>query len=204
MMIVKTRTAMIYSFSPKYAPMVLRYPDALLDLCSQGVIQAQERLLASNEMKTRIQAQHPMEALINPCFSVKVKLTVRFTYLPPFSEFCKPNISCIRSKDTNGLVQVSGTVIRSGLMKMLEYEKCYICDKCGHEFVVSADIEQWNLLEDPKMCPMVGDSNNACKSTKFTLKSTECTDYQVVLNTISNVIMSNLSGVFNFLKKKLW
>jgi DNA replicative helicase MCM subunit Mcm2 (Cdc46/Mcm family) len=161
--------------------MVLRYPDALLDLCAQGVIQAQERLLDSVEMRRRMAEMNPVEALINQTYVVKDKITVRFTYLPPINEFCKPNISCIRSKDTNSLIQLSGTVIRSGLMKMLEYEKCYVCDKCGHEFVVAADIEQWNLLEDPKMCPMVGNSSATCKSTKFTLKSTECTDYQVLL-----------------------
>lgn len=168
-----------FSFSPKYAIMVLRYPDVLLDLCAQAVIEAQTRLLNCNEMKKRIY-ESTTNGRNDLLFTVKKQVTVRFTHLPSFNEFCKPNISCIRAKDTDGLVQLSGTVIRSGLMKMLEYERCFICNKCAHEFTVSADVEQGNLLEDPKACPMIGDKNSQCKSTKFTLHSTKCTDYQVV------------------------
>ena len=76
-------------------------------------------------------------------------------------------------------LKVSGTVVRSGMVKMLEYQRLYECAKCCHAFTVSTDMEQGNLLEEPKACPMVGDPSRPCKSTKFVLQGTKCTDYQV-------------------------
>ena len=79
-------------------------------------------------------------------------LQARFTHLPPFDEFCKPNVSSIRADDVGGLVQVSGTVIRTGAVKMLEYIREYQCQssRCNHEFTVAADMEQGNILEEPR------------------------------------------------------
>jgi len=85
--------------------MVLRHPDVLLDLCDQAVVEAQDRLIAAPCMRHR-------EGL-----ATKRNISVRFTHLPAFSEFCKPNLSCLRSCDVGGLVQISGTVIRSGMVR---------------------------------------------------------------------------------------
>jgi len=63
---------------------------------------------------------------------------------------------------------------------MLEFQRLYECDKCGHAFSVSADMEQGNLLEEPKACPMLGDPAKPCKCARFTLTGTRCTDYQEV------------------------
>ena len=38
--------------------------------------------------------------------SMKRGVSVRLTHLPAVSEFCKPNISCLRAGDVGGLVQV--------------------------------------------------------------------------------------------------
>ena len=164
----------LIEFSPRHGPMVLRHPDVLMGLLDQAVVEAQERLLASDSMKEVSLgggSQSP---------EVKRDVTVRLTHLPPFGEFCKPNISCLRAADVGGLVQVSGTVIRSGGVKMLEYAREYECCKCGHGFSVAADMEQGNVLEEPNACPMVGDSSRPCKSTKFHVLGTKCTDYQEV------------------------
>lgn len=47
-------------------------------------------------------------------------------------------------------------VIRIGSVKMLNASKEYICksSKCNHRFRVYADIEQGNILQPPKACPM--------------------------------------------------
>ena len=39
-------------------------------------------------------------------------------------------------------VQVPGTVIRTGQIKMLQSKREYVCLKCKQSFSVSADIEQ--------------------------------------------------------------
>jgi DNA replicative helicase MCM subunit Mcm2 (Cdc46/Mcm family) len=167
--------------------MVLRYPDVLLDLASQALVEAQKRLLSCDQMRASVDEGRS---------SVKLDVSMRFTHLPAISEFCKPNISCIRAGDVGGLVQVaflirtssqapphfakmcsmqvSGTVIRTGAVKMLEHAKSFVCSKCGHAFTVSADMEQGNILEEPAACPMIGDATKPCKSTKFNLEGAKC------------------------------
>lgn len=34
------------------------------------------------------------------------------------------------------LIALKGTVIRSGGVKMIEYERCYMCRKCKHRSVI--------------------------------------------------------------------
>jgi DNA replicative helicase MCM subunit Mcm2 (Cdc46/Mcm family) len=86
--------------------MVLRHPDVLLELCDEAVVEAQERLVEEAACMRDVEG-----------LSVKRNVSVRFTHLPAFGEFCKPNLSCLRSCDVGGLVQVSGTVIRSGMVR---------------------------------------------------------------------------------------
>jgi DNA helicase MCM9 len=121
----------LLEYAPRHGPMVLRYPDVLLDLFTQAIVEAQERLLASDQMR--------QEAVANGGslgFEVKHDVSARLTHLPPFAEFCKPTVSGLRSDDVGGLVQVSGTVIRSDGVKMLECARSYECNKCGHAFTV--------------------------------------------------------------------
>ena len=54
------------------------------------------------------------------------------------------------------------------------------CAKCGHSFSVATDMEQGNILEEPRLCPMVGDPERACKGTRFNMVGSRCTDYQEV------------------------
>ena len=77
--------------------MVLRYPDVLLDLASHALVEAQKRLLSCEMLRASVDEGRA---------SVKHEVSMRFTHLPAISEFCKPNISCIRAGDVGGLVQV--------------------------------------------------------------------------------------------------
>ena len=61
----------------------------------------------------------------------------------------------------------SGTVIRVSTVKLLEYEKEYICARCKHVFGVQADFEQFYTIPKPTMCP----SSKECNSNKFTCLS---------------------------------
>jgi DNA replicative helicase MCM subunit Mcm2 (Cdc46/Mcm family) len=47
-----------------------------------------------------------------------------------------PSIGKVRVKHMRKLIALKGTVIRSGGVKMIEYERCYMCRKCKHRFVI--------------------------------------------------------------------
>ena len=80
----------------------------------------------------------------------------------------------------NTLLSVSGTVIRTGQIKMLQSRREYRCAKCEHRFTLTADLEQRHQMPIPDECP----SHNAkpCRSGKFEfVEGTEvCKDYQEV------------------------
>lgn len=86
---------------------------------------------------------------------VKVHVHVRLFSLPPISDFTKAIISEIRAKDVGNLMQICGTVVRTGTVRMLELSKEYQCQnpRCSYRFRVYADPEQDNLLPQPRSCP---------------------------------------------------
>ena len=60
-----------------------------------------------------------------PNYTVKNLCHIRLSNLPP--GFVRRNVSEIRSDDYGLFVQVSGTTIRTGTIKMLESEKMFQC-----------------------------------------------------------------------------
>jgi len=56
-----------------------------------------------------------------------------------------------------------GTIIRSSVLKVLEYEREFICSKCKKIFDVQADFNQFYTITKPSKCVTEG-----CKSTLFT------------------------------------
>ena len=56
-----------------------------------------------------------------------------------------------------------GTVIRVSTVKLLEYEREYICCRCKQVFGVKADFEQFYSIPKPTKCP----SSKECNSNKF-------------------------------------
>ena len=194
----------LIDFSPTYGLMLLRHPDTLLSLCDCALIDVQERMMESDVM--RQQRASGDISMLNRSIetveenddvmwsssssvsssssslrgSVKRRVTMRIVNLPPSVEFNKRSVSSLRSFDVGGLVQIPGTVVRTGMVKMLELSREYECCRCGHTFFVAADMEQGNILEAPTLCPMVGNPDKPCKSTKFTLLGSETTDYQEV------------------------
>lgn len=60
-------------------------------------------------------------------------------------EFCtfaevSPSIGKVRVKHMKKLIALKGTVIRSGGVKMIEFERCYMCRKCKHRFVMHISV----------------------------------------------------------------
>ncbi|KAJ2751682.1 DNA helicase mcm9, partial [Coemansia pectinata] len=90
------------------------------------------------------------------------------------------------SGDVGRLLTISGTVIRTGMVKMMETQKRYACLKCRGTFVVRAELEQYNYIPKPVRCLAPGE--DFCNSNSFApvegLDALEarlcCTDYQEI------------------------
>ncbi|XP_052019528.1 DNA helicase MCM9 isoform X1 [Apodemus sylvaticus] len=112
--------------------------------------------------------------------SMKQNLHARISGLPVCPELVREHIP--KTKDVGHFLSVTGTVIRTSLVKVLEFERDYVCNKCKHGFVVKADFEQYYTFSRPSSCP----SLDSCDSTKFTCLSdlssspARCRDYQEI------------------------
>ncbi|XP_025979305.2 DNA helicase MCM9 [Dromaius novaehollandiae] len=115
-----------------------------------------------------------------PRLSVKPNLHARISGLPVCPELTREHIP--KTRDVGHFLSVTGTVIRTSLVKVLEFERSYICNKCKHVFVVKADFEQYYTFCRPTACL----NEEGCNSTKFTCLSemssspTSCRDYQEI------------------------
>jgi len=116
--------------------LLLAHPRKLLPLLDQAIGKAQQTILQHNE------------------FAIpKSRVCARLTSLPLCEEVSKPNVSCIRNSDIEAYISFPGTVIRTGSVRTLEWERWYECPKCGHQFATQADLEQWNTIPVPHKCP---------------------------------------------------
>ncbi|GBG29487.1 DNA replication licensing factor, putative [Hondaea fermentalgiana] len=143
--------------------LVLRYPETMLNLLSRALVTEQERLV-----------ERP--AYADKQVSVKPNLNARVRWLPGANR--KPNISSIRSIDVNAFVQVSGTVTRSGSIKVLEAVRVFECnnERCaGLVRVFASKYEVGSIIEKP-----TGPCPTCRKSSSYTeLKERAiCHDYQ--------------------------
>jgi DNA helicase MCM9 len=86
--------------------------------------------------------------------TVKDKVTIRLFCLPANNHhITKQSIGNLKASETRQFLQFTGTVVKTGPVRMLEASKTYRCRKCGHEFQVRADPEQNNTLAVPMACP---------------------------------------------------
>eukprot|EP00794_Sanderia_malayensis_P020029 gene20029-21992_t len=112
--------------------------------------------------------------------SYKPNVHIRISNLPVCSELTR--VSIPKSADIGSFLANSGTLIRTSLSKLLEFEKEYMCNKCKHVFTVQADLEQYYAFPKPTACP----SPEPCNSVKFTCFSggnkspTNYKDYQEI------------------------
>ncbi|XP_006879059.1 PREDICTED: DNA helicase MCM9 [Elephantulus edwardii] len=112
--------------------------------------------------------------------SMKQNVHARISGLPVCPELVRDHIP--KTKDVGHFLSVTGTVIRTSLVKVLEFERDYMCNKCKHVFVVKADFEQYYTFCRPSSCP----SLENCDSSKFSCLSdlssspARCRDYQEI------------------------
>ncbi|CAL8317131.1 unnamed protein product [Merluccius merluccius] len=110
---------------------------------------------------------------------LKCNFHVRITGLPVCPELTRDTIP--RSRDVGHFLSVTGTVIRTSITKVLEYERDYMCAKCRQVFTVHADFDQFYTFAPPTTCPNL----EGCNSFKFTCLSqgsepSACRDFQEI------------------------
>lgn len=155
--------------------LLLHYPDLLQEHIDMAVVEAQKQIF------DEAGAQFPPPGDYWD-WGIKQSCHLRLHHLPCCRELCKPTVTSIRATDINRLLSVSGTVIRTGQVKMVHSRREYCCVKCKHRFQVHTDIEQRNMLPLPTECPSDGLTAKPCPSTKFepVAGSEVCRDYQEV------------------------
>eukprot|EP00118_Oscarella_pearsei_P018417 m.188625 g.188625 ORF g.188625 m.188625 type:complete len:552 (+) comp39391_c1_seq5:284-1939(+) len=74
-------------------------------------------------------------------------------------------------------LSLTGTIIRTTAVKILEYERSFACHKCGRVFALSFDIGQGNSIAKPSQCP-----DDDCRSLKIdsVASATRSRDYQEI------------------------
>uniref|UniRef100_A0A8C1GBI6 DNA helicase MCM9 n=1 Tax=Cyprinus carpio TaxID=7962 RepID=A0A8C1GBI6_CYPCA len=113
-------------------------------------------------------------------FKLKHNLHVRISGLPLCPELTRDHIP--KARDVGHFLSVTGTVNRTSVTKVLEFERDYMCNKCRHVFSVEASFEQFYTFTPPTSCP----SEDGCNSFIFTCLSgsdappTACKDYQEI------------------------
>ena len=158
----------VVAFDCELLAVVLRYPSKMVPLLDDALLDAQDKFLGSARAVGR-------EGW------TRRRCKARLRNVPPLGEHWKPNVSAMRASDVGPVVQVGGTVVRTGGVKIIENCRTYQCcaASCGHTFRVFADREQGNLLEKPTRCPGV-DGRGGCNSRRFAEVSRENADYQEV------------------------
>lgn len=167
----------LLDYDPSLCFNVIHYPKLLLPIFDEALLEAQTNLCGHPSFKARHQRKG----------AAKPNCHIRVVSLPPTEYLNKPTISDIRADDMDFLIQISGKVVRTGAVRMLEVSKKYECQnpRCQYRFTVLADPEQDNMLPQPRSCPSpssdtAGDSGKKCTSTN--LRELEghrvCVDYQ--------------------------
>lgn len=131
---------------------VLHHPTLLVPILDEALSELQ----FSVYQHPAFEAKHKRKA------QVKSNCHVRLVSIPSVSDLSKPTIGDIRSHDVSSMIQITGTVVRTGGVRMLELSKQYECmnPKCRYRFTVTADPEQDHMLPQPRTCPSKADSSH--------------------------------------------
>ncbi|RLN89214.1 hypothetical protein BBJ28_00011484 [Nothophytophthora sp. Chile5] len=115
----------LLDFNPQLGTLLFRHPVELLPLFHAALAQ-----------EVTCNAGAPLEHGGLPTIPLKArrKLKVRIEHLPPVAPLRKPAISAIRSNDVKQLVQIAGTVVRTGMVLY-----CYSPAIRSNEAVMEAD-----------------------------------------------------------------
>jgi DNA helicase MCM9 len=85
-----------------------------------------------------------------------------------------------RCSDVGRFIEVNGTIIRTGMVKSLEWEQMYECATCKFQFPIHADLEQKNTFPKITKCPSKKAPPCQSKTFRFIPGSAKCRDYQEI------------------------
>lgn len=113
---------------------LLHFPTLLIPIFDEAILESQN--LAIINMNSAGKSKGGL--------SIKRNCHIRIHQLPPVPQLSKSTIGQIRSFEVDKLIQICGTVVRLGSVKMLHIYKEFECmnKKCGLKFRVCADPEQ--------------------------------------------------------------
>jgi DNA helicase MCM9 len=141
-----------------------------LPLADEACLLVQQQLLKVSSSRTLM--------------AFKPHIHSRIIHLPRTSEIIRETVSSILSRDVGHVVQVPGTVVRTGMLKMLEHSRRYRCGKCFQEKEVAMDVEMRNAtLAPPSFCVGQGAGpDGLCGGKTFSkVEGSEmCRDYQEI------------------------
>lgn len=210
----------LISLDPVLGNLTLRYPDTLLELLEDATIEARKVLRRRMEvaldnslkqMKNKGEQdksynQKEMENMSQLLHELKRNregyepkpLHARLTRLPPHMQFCKSSLSSIVAADVGTVVQICGTCVRTGPVRMMETMRTYQClgKGCGCKFSVNADFGTTNnALPAPTICPRADEGD--CNSTSFAIvpNGSEHADYQEMKVQESTSALSRVGSV---------
>jgi DNA replicative helicase MCM subunit Mcm2 (Cdc46/Mcm family) len=171
----------IINFDSALAFNLVHYPSLLIPIFDEAILESQSVIYRQKKLTDSAN----MHVIKRNCH-------VRIHHIPPLFQLSKPTIGQIRSFEVDKMIQITGTVVRIGSIRMLHIYKEYECmnRKCGLRFRVCADPEQGYILPHPRCCP--GRSSNrdmegnvdVIKCTSSAVReiegSGECIDYQEI------------------------
>lgn len=143
---------------------MLKQPEKTLNSFENSIYQLQSTIILNENGKE------------NDEFTEKKNVHARVFSLPHFPDLCRTLLP--DSEDIGKFLQVTGTIVRMTVTKMLEYKKQFMCAKCKNLMTIEADFEQRFAIIPPKRCKI-----GECGSTTIISNadgSIFCKDYQEI------------------------
>ncbi|XP_059486449.1 DNA helicase MCM9-like isoform X2 [Neocloeon triangulifer] len=128
---------------------LLSSPSEYLQICDKVLIDCQALVISQQPDEIRHQ------------FTTKSKIHTRFSSLPACPELHRTAFP--RNEDVNSFLRVTGTVVRTSVAKMLEFQRVYRCKKCKFANTVIADYELNYCIVPPRKCG----HPDGCTNTSF-------------------------------------
>ncbi|KAK3796892.1 hypothetical protein RRG08_055726 [Elysia crispata] len=158
----------LFEFNMDFCNRLLPAPLSLLDAFDSALV------MAETSLKKELDEQGTQAHM-----TIKKKVHVRIMSLPVCPELSRTSLP--RTADIGSFLSITGTVIRTSLVRVLEHEREYICTRCRSSIMAKADFEQFYSLTKPQTC-----TNEACGGNNFVLLGdsglgpSNCRNYQEV------------------------
>ncbi|XP_025830716.1 DNA helicase MCM9-like [Agrilus planipennis] len=152
----------LFENDPKLGNMILKDAEKVLESLDEALVNIQN-ILAVNLNTTEI-----LEKVVH----------TRVYGLPSCHD--QHRISIPRSIDLHLFLQITGSVVRTTLVKMLEFRRDYKCSKCKYQMTVNAVYEQKYIIFPPKKCLNPEGCGNLNIIPLNCLDASNCKDFQEI------------------------